>query len=125
DPQPDGSRLVFFELNGQPREVLIVDRSLAKQVKKPPKAEPANTLQVGAPMPGLVVTVAVAPGDRVTPGQKLFTLEAMKMETTISAERAGLVAEVLVTPGSQVETGGLLLRLEQNQPTARKDEVEG
>ena len=65
-----------------------------------------------APMPGLVVRVAVAPGEQVAAGQKLLTLEAMKMETTLYAERAGTVAEVLVRPGTQVEAGDLLLRYE-------------
>jgi pyruvate carboxylase len=54
----------------------------------------------------------VAPGEKVAAGQKLFTLEAMKMETTLYAERAGTVAEVLVKPGTQIESGDLLLRFE-------------
>src|SRR5262249_12073784 len=112
DPHPDGRRLVFFELNGQPREVLVLDRSLAPTVKARPKAEAGNPLQIAAPMPGLPVRVTAAPGEQVAAGQKLFTLEAMKMETTVYAERAGKVAEVLVSPGTQVETGDLLLRLE-------------
>jgi pyruvate carboxylase len=108
----DGSRTVFFELNGQPREVVVTDRSLAGKVAAHPKAEPGNPLQVGAPMPGLVVRVAVEPEEQVVPGQKLFTLEAMKMETTIYAERAGTVAQVLVPAGKQVDAGDLLLRYE-------------
>jgi pyruvate carboxylase len=112
DPYPDGHRLVFFELNGQPREVLVLDKALAGDVKRHPKAEAGNLLQVGAPMPGLVVSVMVAPGEQVAAGQKLATLEAMKMETTVYAERPGQVAEVLVKPGTQVEAGDLLLRFE-------------
>jgi pyruvate carboxylase len=112
DAQPDGRRLVFFELNGQPREVPVVDRSLAGERKKHPKAEPDNPLHVGSPMPGLVVSATVATGEQVTAGQKLFTLEAMKMETTVYAEIAGRVAEVLVRPGTQVDAGDLLLRTE-------------
>jgi pyruvate carboxylase len=110
DPHVDGRRLVFFELNGQPREVLVLDRSLSGQVKAHPKAESGNALHVSAPMPGLVVQVTVAPGEKVAAGQKLFTLEAMKMETTVYAERAAKVAEVLVRPGAQVEAGDLLLK---------------
>ena len=110
DPHPDGSRLVFFELNGQPREVLVFDQSLGGKAQRHPKADPHNPLEVGAPMPGLVVSATVAPGEQVAAGQKLFTLEAMKMETTVYAEPAGRVAEVLVKPGTQVETGDLLLR---------------
>jgi pyruvate carboxylase len=63
-------------------------------------------------MPGLVASVLVSPGKEVTAGEKLFTLEAMKMETTVYAERGGKVAEVLVEPATQVEAGDLLLRYE-------------
>jgi pyruvate carboxylase len=112
DPHADGSRTVFFELNGQPREVVVLDRALAGQVAARAKAEVGNPLQVGAPMPGLVVRVGVEAGEHVSAGQKLFTLEAMKMETTVYAERAGTVAEVLVKAGTQVEAGDLLLRYE-------------
>src|SRR5262249_46471004 len=62
DPHADGTRTVFFELNGQPREVLVVDQALVKGVERHPKAEPNNPLHIAAPMPGLVVRVGVAPG---------------------------------------------------------------
>lgn len=110
DPHPDGTRLVFFELNGQPREVVVTDRSLAREHKAHPKADPSNPNEVGAPMPGLVVRVMVQPGDHVEKGQKLISLEAMKMEMTIYAERSGRIAEVLVQSGTQVAAGDLLLR---------------
>jgi pyruvate carboxylase len=110
EPHEDGTRTVFFELNGQPRSVSVVDRSLEGQVQKRPKATAGDAREVGAPMPGLVVTVAVRPGDAVTKGQKLLSLEAMKMETTVYAERDGTVAEVLVGPGTPVEGGELVLR---------------
>jgi pyruvate carboxylase len=110
DPHLDGRRLVFFELNGQPREVLVLDKSLAGEVRTRPKAEAGNPSHVAAPMPGLVVRVNVAEGEVVPPGQKLVTLEAMKMETTVYAERSARVAEVLVHAGTQVETGDLLIR---------------
>src|SRR5262249_2459899 len=61
---------------------------------------------------GLIVSVTAAPGEAVAAGQKLFALEAMKMETTVYAERAGRVAEVLVSPGTQVAAGDLLLQFE-------------
>jgi len=67
---------------------------------------------VAAPMPGAVVAVAVAVGEQVTVGQKLLTLEAMKMETTLYAERAGRIAEVLTRAGTQVEGSDLLIRYE-------------
>ncbi|HLW66880.1 MAG TPA: pyruvate carboxylase subunit B, partial [Gemmataceae bacterium] len=112
DPHPDGKRLVFFELNGQPREVLVLDRKLVGQglVAGRVKAEVGNPAHVGAPMPGAVVNVTVAPGEKVAQGQKLLTMEAMKMETTLYAEQSGTIAEVLVRAGMQVEGGDLLLR---------------
>jgi pyruvate carboxylase len=109
----DGTRTVFFELNGQPREAVVLDRALASKVVKHQKADPGNPLHVGAPMPGLVVRVLVAPEDHVTAGQKLCMVEAMKMETTVYAERAGEVAEVLVRAGTQVEAGDLLVRYQK------------
>jgi pyruvate carboxylase len=113
EPHVDGMRQVFFELNGQPRSVGVQDRSLGSVVQAHPKAEPGNPLHISAPMPGLVAKIAVAAGDQVKKGQKLLTLEAMKMETTVYAELAGKVAEVLIKPGTQVEAGDLLIRLEK------------
>ncbi len=112
NPHADGTRTVFFELNGQPREVTITDHSLETDIIKALKADPANKGHVGSTMPGMVVAVAVKPGDGVKKGQKLLTLEAMKMETMINAERDGMVSEVLVKSGSQVETGDLLVVIE-------------
>jgi pyruvate carboxylase len=112
EPHPDGTRTVFFELNGQPRDVTVVDHSLEADVKKRVKADPADTGQIGASMPGMVVTVAVEPGNSVAKGQKLLSLEAMKMETNIYAERDGKIGQVLVSPGSQIETGDLLVTIE-------------
>ncbi|MFL5339540.1 MAG: pyruvate carboxylase [Gemmataceae bacterium] len=114
DPHPDGKRLVAFELNGIPREVMVLDRKLVGQgVAGARKAEVGNPLHVGAPMPGAVVSVTVSADEQVAEGQKLLTMEAMKMETTLYAERAGKVAEVLVRPGTQVEGGDLLIRFEE------------
>jgi pyruvate carboxylase len=112
EPHADGTRTVFFELNGQPRDVSIVDHSLTAAAPKAAKADANNPKEVGAAMPGMVVTIAVKPGDKVTKGQRLFTVEAMKMETTITGEVEGRVADVLVKAGSRVEAGDLLLRLE-------------
>ena len=112
DPHPDGKRTVFFELNGQPRDVTVVDKSLEPDRPTNVKADPANPNQVGASMPGMVVTVAVQPGNPVKKGQKLLSLEAMKMETNIHAERDGRIGQVLVRPGLQVATGDLLVTFE-------------
>jgi pyruvate carboxylase len=112
DAHADGRRLVNFELNGQPREVSVVDKSLVGEIKIHPKADAKDRKQIGAPMPGLVVRVNVAAGEEVTAGQKLVTMEAMKMETTVVADSAGKIAEVLVRPHMQIEAGDLLLRFE-------------
>jgi pyruvate carboxylase len=112
DPQPDGRRTVFFELNGQPRDVTVEDNSIEDVVSRRMKANPDDPNQIGAPMPGMVVNVAVKSGDDIAQGQKLLTMEAMKMETTIYAERDGRIAEILVSPGSQVDTGDLVIRWE-------------
>jgi pyruvate carboxylase len=112
DPHPDGRRTVFFELNGQPRSINVRDVSLEPQEKHRAKADRADKKQVGSPMPGLVVTVSVKVGDKVPAGQKLLSLEAMKMETTLYAEQAGKVAELLVKPGTQVDANDLLIRFE-------------
>jgi pyruvate carboxylase len=106
---PDGKRTVFYELNGQPREIMVVDQSMDSDIPESVKADANNPGHVGSSMPGMVVLVAVQVGDLIKKGQKLLTLEAMKMETTINAEVDGKVTEVLVSAGSQVETGDLLL----------------
>lgn len=111
EPHEDGKRTVFFELNGQPREITVVDRSLEPETPHHVKADPANPSHVGSTMPGMVVNVAVQPGDSVAKGQKLLMLEAMKMQTVVAAESDGHVAEIHVNPGTQVETGDLLVTL--------------
>ncbi len=112
EPHEDGRRTVFFELNGQPREVTVLDRALEPETPRRPKADPKNPGHVGATMPGMVVNVAVRKGDSVVKGQKLLMLEAMKMQTIIAAETAGQVAEIHVHPGTNVETGDLLVTIQ-------------
>jgi pyruvate carboxylase len=109
EPHEDATRTVFFELNGQPRSVRVPDKSQVAKRAPPRKIEPGNPRQVGAPMPGVVTTVTMAPGARVTRGQVLLTLEAMKMETAVRADRDGEVAEVLVRPGQSVDAKDLLV----------------
>ena len=111
DAHEDGTRTVFFELNGQPRYVRVPDRSLVS--KRPPqrKAEAGNALHVGAPMPGTITTVTATLGRKVARGDVLATLEAMKMESAVRAESDGQVAEVLATAGQQVDAKDLLIVL--------------
>jgi pyruvate carboxylase len=112
DVNEDGTRTVFFELNGQPRPIRVADRS---QVPKRPaqrKAEPGNPAHAGAPMPGTIVTVPIHVGQTVHRGDVLLTLEAMKMETTVRAERDGVVKEVVARTGLQVDAKDLLVVFE-------------
>jgi pyruvate carboxylase len=108
----DGTKVVFFELNGQPREVVIPDRSLTQTLHKAQKADPDNPAHIGAPMPGKVTTVSVQKGDTVKAGQRLLSIEAMKMETSIYAPRDAKIQEILVKPGTQVAAKDLLATLE-------------
>jgi len=105
----DGTRTVFFELNGQPRSVRVPDRSHVAM--KPPrrKAVPGDPTHIGAPMPGTIATVAVTEGARVSRGDVLLTIEAMKMETSVRADRDGTVVEVVAKPGEVVDAKDLLL----------------
>jgi pyruvate carboxylase len=112
DVHEDGTRTVFFELNGQPRPLRIADRS--QVAKRPPqrKVEPGHAKHVGAPMPGTIGMVAVRAGQSFARGDVLLTLEAMKMETTVRAEQDGTVREVLAKPAMAVDAKDLLIVLE-------------
>src|SRR5690606_38264203 len=101
---------VFFELNGQPRRVKVPDRAHgAGASKMRPKAEPGNEMQLGAPMPGVISGVAVSNGQKVSAGDVLLSIEAMKMETALRAERDGVIAEVFVKLGDQIDAKDLLI----------------
>ncbi|MBA3479053.1 MAG: pyruvate carboxylase, partial [Lautropia sp.] len=108
-PDEEGMVRVFFELNGQPRTVRVRKAGIVSSVVQRPKAEGGNPLQVAAPMPGMVVTVAVRAGQAVKSGDPLVSIEAMKMESQIRAERDGLVKAVHVKPGEAVSAHDLLI----------------
>ncbi|MCT4611470.1 MAG: pyruvate carboxylase [Pelagimonas sp.] len=108
----NGEAKVFFELNGQPRTIRVQDRKIAASSAVRPKAEAGNANHIGAPMPGVVATVAVQAGQKVCEGDLLLTIEAMKMETGIHAERDAIVSAVHVTPGGQIDAKDLLIELE-------------
>ena len=103
---------MFFELNGQPREVKVADRSLESATHKHPKADMDDPNHVPAPMPGKVSTVAVKKGEAVKEGDRLLSIEAMKMETAVYSPRDATVADVLVKPGSIIAARDLLVVLE-------------
>lgn len=111
EPNDRGFRTIFFKLNGFPREIEILDQSLAKAKQNRPKADTTNLKHVPAPMPGKVVSIAVAPGDQVVPGQKIMVTESMKMEYAITAKQAAKVKEISVKPGDFIEEGDLLVQM--------------
>lgn len=111
EAHPEGTRTLFFELNGQPREVTLRDQSLRVVERSHPKADPAQAGQVGAPTAGLISSIAVQANHAVERGAKLMTLEAMKMQSNIYAPVSGKVSKLLVTPGQHVEAKDLLVTI--------------
>ncbi len=112
DAHPDGTRTIFFELNGQPREVTIRDNSLRATVRGRPKADPNAPGQVGAPIPGAISSIVVELGQQVKKGDRLLILEAMKMQSTVYAPVDGKVTKKLASVGDKVEAKDLLLVIE-------------
>ena len=108
----EGDAKVFFELNGQPRVIRVPNRSVKAATARRPKAAEGNPGHIGAPMPGSIASVAVQAGQKVNAGDLLLTIEAMKMETGIHADRAGVIKALHVQPGAQIDAKDLLLELE-------------
>ncbi|HEX4542351.1 MAG TPA: pyruvate carboxylase [Candidatus Acidoferrum sp.] len=111
EPHPDGTRTLFFELNGQPREITVRDRSLRPTERAHPKADPGDPGQVGAPTAGVISGVAVQLNHVVERGTKLLTLEAMKMQSNIYAPLSGRIVKLLVAPGQHIEAKDLLVTI--------------
>jgi pyruvate carboxylase len=108
--EEEGVVKVFFELNGQPR-TLRVERGGARRTQARQQADASNPAHIPAPMPGMVVTVAVKPGQAVKSGDPLVSVEAMKMETQIRAEQDGVVKAVHARPGDTVAARDLLVEM--------------
>ncbi|MER1956699.1 MAG: pyruvate carboxylase [Solibacillus sp.] len=112
EAQHDGTRILYFELNGQSRELIIKDFSLDSKEAAILKADPTNTSQIGATMPGTVLKVVINKGSKVKRGDHLLITEAMKMETTVQAPKDGIIKEIYVQAGSALSTGDLLIEFE-------------
>jgi pyruvate carboxylase len=112
DTNEDGEVKVFFELNGQPRVIRVPNRLVKATTQQRPKAETGNPNHIGAPMPGVVASVGAVVGQKVKAGDLLLTIEAMKMETGLHAERDAVVKAVHVTAGGQIDAKDLLVELE-------------
>jgi pyruvate carboxylase len=108
DVDDRGMRTVMCTLNGQLRPIQVRDRSVTVQVKAAEKADPTVPGHVAAPFAG-VVSLTVAEGDEVEPGQTVATIEAMKMEASITTTKAGVVQRLAIGPVQQVEGGDLVL----------------
>lgn len=105
----DGMVKVFFELNGQPRTIRVPNRNILAKTVQRPQADETNPNHVAAPMPGVVASIAASEGQSVHAGDLLLTLEAMKMETAIHADRDGTISRVHISAGAQVDAKDLLV----------------
>ncbi len=112
NPSSRGMRTIYFDLNGQGRQITVRDLNLAKDVVASRKAETDNDNHLGAPMPGTVVTIHAKAGDNVKDGEPILTLEAMKMATVVRAHRDGKVKEVIPSLGTSVQSEDLLVVME-------------
>jgi pyruvate carboxylase len=108
----DGTRSIFFELNGEPRQVSVKDLSVDTEDADIVLADPGNDKHVGAPMPGKILKMNVSVGDEVEAGDTLFVTEAMKMETNVRAKTDGVVKEILLGEGAQVQQDVLIIVLD-------------
>lgn len=113
EPDIEGNRTLFFNLNGQRREIVVKDSAIISSVQTKRKAEPTNKEQIGASMSGSVLEVLVKKGDRVARGQTLMVTEAMKMETSVEARFSGVVEHVYVTDGEPIQSGDLLIEVKE------------
>ena len=112
EPDENGEVRVFFELNGQPRIIRVPNRKMKSQTTAKPKVEEGNAKHIGSPMPGAIATVAVKSGQEIKTGDLLLTIEAMKMETGIHADRDAVIKTVYVQPGAQIDAKDLLIEFE-------------
>lgn len=107
----DGTREVVFDMNGETRTLRILDKDAGATVVTREKADASNAAHVGAPMPGVVVDVRVAPGTEVKRGDAIAVLSAMKMETVVTAPRDGVVRRLSVAVGDNMEAGDLIFEV--------------
>ncbi len=108
----DGTRNIYFELNGEPRTATVKDESVETDESSHVKADPENGKEIGAPMPGKIFKMMVNAGDEVKEGDVLLVTEAMKMETNVKAKKDGVIKELVFGEGDQVDQGDLLVVFE-------------
>ncbi|MEY4938799.1 MAG: hypothetical protein RIQ93_534 [Verrucomicrobiota bacterium] len=110
-PDKEGRRTISYELNGIGRETIIVDKTITPKTKARPKADLADVSQVAAPIPGLIAQLQVSVGSKITKGDKLLMMEAMKMQNTVYAPCDGVVSELHIALGDTVESKDLLIKI--------------
>ena len=111
-PNEEGIRIVFFKVNGENRLVEIKDKSLNIIKDENLKVDAGDINQLGAPLQGLLYKVLVKKGQEIKKNDHLFVIEAMKMETTVTATKPGKVKSVVLKPGAMVLKDDLVLTLE-------------
>ncbi len=111
EPDEDGKRKVFMRLNGQTRIIEILDSTVKVITQENEKADKSNDKHIGAPLQGKLSQLLIKDGDEVKTNQPLFVIEAMKMETTITATKPGKIEKILLDAGKMVKTDDLVLIL--------------
>ena len=111
EPNANGSSSVFFELNGQPRTIEVINKEFSKNITSKVRAEEGNSNHIGSPLPGQVAKIFVSEGAKVIKGDKVLVIEAMKMETIITAEKSGTIKKLYISSGENVETKDLLIEI--------------
>ncbi|SFD83197.1 pyruvate carboxylase [Lentibacillus persicus] len=112
EPRADGTRVIYFELNGQARQVVVKDENVKSEVDVRPKVDQDDEKHIGATMPGTVVKVICNKGEKVQKGDHLLINEAMKMETTVQAPFSGVIKDVYVKDGDTIAVNDLLIEME-------------
>ena len=110
-PNKDGLVTVYFKVNGQGRSVQIKDESIKIDKVEHVKAEKDNNKHIGAPLQGMLSTILVKKGEKVSKNQPLFIIEAMKMETTITAIEDSTIKQLVLKPGIMVNSEDLVIKL--------------
>ncbi len=111
EPDEKGNRKVYFELNGQQRNVSIKDEKLADVVKSNLKGDISNPKDICATMPGKIVKINVKEGDKVKKDDLLVVTEAMKIETKIKAGISGKIDKIYLTENDKIEAGDLIMKI--------------
>jgi pyruvate carboxylase len=111
EPDAEGRRAVSYELNGIGRDTFVVDRQSTPKIKARPKADISDPTHVAAPIPGMIAQLQVSVGGKVSKGDKLVLMEAMKMQNTVYAPCDGVIEELHVALGDRVDAKDLLMKI--------------